>query len=230
MRLLHLSLLFAVLSTANVAHAGDFDGAYVGFGFGTSAITDNQTNYSALTGGYASGEPNGWGATLADRGGLVSISGGYTWSMSGFLVGIDARIDRRKFDVVEFEALNGVADEDYTTSYRSDSSRQLSVRLGKMVHEDSMAYIKLGRAWSDYSRTYTHRTINIVEETVSGTDTGKVFGLGMEFNWAADWNVNVDVSRIVYDPSVATLTDVYAEDSVHDIRENIVTVMIVRRF
>jgi len=52
----------------------------------------------------------------------------------------------------------------------------------------------------------------------------------MEFAWTQDWNVNVDVSRMVYDRSVATLTNVYEEDVVHDLLENNVTLMVVKRF
>ena len=92
-----------------------------------------------------------------------------------------------------------------------------------------MAYIKAGRSWADYSRTYADIEDDL-EETVSGTDRGNVIGLGMEFNWTETWNVNVDLSRVIYTRSVATLTNVYQEDMAHDIRENTLTVMIVKRF
>ena len=225
-----LSTVFcSVLATANLAHAGDFDGAYVAFGLGTSTTRDSQTNYSTDDGGYASGIPNGYAAILSDRGALASVSGGYTWALSGFLVGIDGRVDRRGLNVTVFETEDGITDTNFTTSYESNLSRQLSLRFGKMVQTDYMAYIKLGRSWADYSRTYTDIG-NDLEETVSGTDRGNVFGLGMEFKWTETWNVNVDLSRVVYDRSVATLTSVYEEDVTHDNRENTLTVMIVKRF
>jgi len=69
-----------------------------------------------------------------------------------------------------------------------------------------------------------------MKDVTSGTDMGNVFGVGMEFAWTQDWNVNVDVSRMVYDRSVATLTNVYEEDVVHDLLENNVTLMVVKRF
>jgi len=229
MRRLLSTVLCSVLATANLAHAGDFDGAYVAFGLGTTAFRDSQTNYSTDDGGYASGIPNGYAAMLADRGAVASVSGGYTWSLAGFLVGIDGRLDRRGLNVTVFETEDGVTDPDFTTSYESNSSRQLSLRFGKQFHDNYMAYIKAGRSWADYSRTYADIEDDL-EETVSGTDRGNVIGLGMEFNWTETWNVNVDLSRVIYGRSVATLTNVYQEDVAHDIRENTLTVMIVKRF
>ena len=128
-----------------------------------------------------------------------------------------------------FETEDGVTDPDFTTSYESNSSRQLSLRFGKQFHDNYMAYIKAGRSWADYSRTYADIADDL-EETVSGTDRGNVIGLGMEFNWTETWNVNVDLSRVIYTRSVATLTNVYQEDVAHDIRGNTLTVMIVKRF
>lgn len=217
------------LGLANIAHAGDFDGAYLGLGIGSGGVTDSQTNYTTTDGGYASGVPNGITALLSDRGGISAISGGYTWSIAGFLVGVEGRLDRRRFDVTSFELYQGTPLPNYTTRYVSETSRQVSIRFGKQIKSNYMVYFRLGRAWSDYRRTYQYLVGNL-EEVASGTDTGNVFGIGMEFVWSKDWNVNVDVSRMVYDTSVATLTSVYQEDAAHDLRENAFTLMIVRRF
>lgn len=217
------------LGLASAANAGDFDGAYVALGFGSGEVTDNQTNYSTIDGGYPSGVPNGWTALLADRGGVAAIAGGYTWSLGGFLVGVEGRIDRRRLDVTSFELFNGVLSTDYSTRYESDISRQLTVRFAKQIQPNYMIYFKAGGAWSDYTRTYINLPNNL-EEVVRGADTGNVFGVGMEFAWVENWNVNVDVSRIVYDTSVTTLTNVYQEDAAHDLRENTFTLMLVKRF
>jgi hypothetical protein len=223
--LLHSAICFG-LGLANVAHAGDFDGAYVALGVGSGGVTNSQTNYDTIDGGYPSGLPNGWTALLSDRGGIAAIAGGYTWQLAGFLVGVEGRLDRRRFDVTSFELYEGAPATLFATKYVSETSRQVSIRFGKQIKSNYMAYFRVGRAWSDYTRTYQGRQ----EEVTSGTDTGNVFGIGMEFTWTEDWNVNIDVGRMVYNRSVATLTSVYEEDAAHDLRENSFTLMAVKRF
>jgi hypothetical protein len=214
------------LALGSVAHADDFEGAYVALGIGSGGITDSQTNYNTVDGGYPSGVPNGWTALLSDRGGIAAIAGGYTWQLAGFLVGVEGRLDRRRFDVTSFELYEGAPETLFTTRYVSEISRQVSVRFGKQIKPNYMAYFKVGRTWSEYTRTYQ----GALEDVTFGTDMGNVFGVGMEFAWTEDWNVNVDVSRMVYDRSVATLTNVYEEDAAHDLRENTFTLMVVKRF
>jgi hypothetical protein len=223
--LFHAAICFG-LGLASSAHAGDFDGAYVALGIGSGGVTDSQTNYDTIDGGYTSGMPNGWTALLSDRGGIAAITGGYTWPLAGFLVGVEGRLDRRRFDVTSFELYEGGPDTLYTTRYVSETSRQVSIRFGKQIKSNYMAYFRVGRAWSDYTRTYQ----GSLEEVTSGTEMGNAFSVGMEFAWTEDWNVNVDVSRTVYNRSVATLTSVYEEDAAHDLRETNVILMVVKRF
>lgn len=214
---------------ADVAHAGDFDGPYVAFGIGSADVTDSQTNYETFLGGFASGVPNGWTAILNDRGSVAAFSAGFSWTLGGFLVGVEGRVERRRLDVTSFELDNGVPSTDYTTRYVSDRSKQVSLRVGKVVQPNYMAYFRVGRAWSNYTRTY-QSLVNVQEEFVSGNDTGNVFGIGIEFAWLDDWNVNVDLSKTVYDRSVTTVTSVYQEDAVHELNGNAITFMLVKRF
>lgn len=228
MRNLFHAAIFFGLGLASSAHAGDFDGAYVALGIGSGGVTDSQTNYSTYDGGYPAGLPNGFTALLSGREGIAAITGGYTWPLAGFLVGVEGRLDRRRFDATSFELYNGVPTTTYATRYVSNSSRQVSIRLGKQIKSNYMAYFRIGRAWSDYTRVY--QKVPIMEEVASGTDTGNVFGIGMEFAWNEKWNVSFDVSRTFYDRSVTNLTNVYEEDAAHDLHENNFTLMIVKRF
>lgn len=225
-------LCAAVLASPLKAEAPNFSGPYLAFGIGISQITDQQVNYSVNAGGYAGRIPNGWAALLQERGGSASVALGYDTELAGFIIGVQGRVDRRNLDIVEIEARYGVPQPQYLTGYQSDLSRQVSLRLGRVFNDRAMGYISLGRVSTDYTRSYINTSGG--QDILNGSEAGSVFGLGYEIGWTENWNIAVDVRRMVYETTVNTVVDAYLpdppEDAAHDAVETGISFMLVRRF
>lgn len=227
----YFALLCAALMASPIcAQAQNFTGPYVSVGLGSSQITDPQVNYSVSQGGYAGGIPNGWAALLRERGGSASVALGYDAELAGFIIGVQGRVERRNLNVVDVETQFGVPVPSWLTRYESDLSRQVNLRLGRVFGDRALGYVSLGRASTEYTRTYTHT--NGGEDVFHGTEAGRVIGIGYEIDWTGNWNFAVDVRRTTYETTVNTVVNAYPqpEDAAHDAIENSISFMLVRRF
>lgn len=201
------------------------------FGPGVTQVTDLQENYSILTGGYAAGVPNEWGALLRARSASGSVAIGYDTEIFGVILGLQARLERRNLDDLQVETYQGVPHGQWLTRYESRISRHVSLRLGRVLQERAMAYVSLGRVSSDYTRSYID--LGGFEDVFTGTDTGNSIGLGYEIGLRENWNLAVDVRRVVHDRTVQSVLNAYpngGEDAAHDAVETGISFMVVRRF
>lgn len=214
--------------SASASEIPDLSGFYIGLGLGLTDIDDPQRNYSTSQGGYAGGILNGWEAALKDRSAQVSITLGHSWTFGRMIAGLEARYVRQRLDDTAFETYNGIVDTDYTSRYKSQSSRQILARLGRVFGDAAVGYIVAGKAYTQYQRTYT--LLGILEDVASNTDTGVLLGIGYERFLNDTWSVRGEISRINYDREINTVVNAYREDAVHEATQNNISLSLMHHF
>lgn len=214
--------------SASAHEAAKFSGFYAGVGLGFTRMDDPQRNYNTFDGGYAGGILNGWEAALGDHSTQISIIVGHDWAFGNLITGLEARYLRHNLDDTAIETLNGEPDPSFTSRMQSSSSRQILARAGYVLGDTALGYIVAGKNYTQYKRTYFGLTSG--EDVFSGTDTGTMIGMGYERVINDRWNLRGEISRINFDREINTVVNAYAEDAVHDARQDSLSISLIRRF
>lgn len=202
-----------------------WSGPYFGVGAGFENSIDRSTEYEAGT-----SESNGYTGLNSDSNGVVNLHIGYGWAVNRFVFSLEARIQGGTSESKDFQMLDGEEDPLYSTSYSSNFSKQLVTRLGYKIHESALGYMVLGLSAADYTRGYYSPSAPD-GEFFSGTDNGKIIGLGYERRLSKRLGVRLEVSRSFYDEVIITPQSAWSSlDDIHNLEKTSISIALSQYF
>lgn len=203
-----------------------FEGFYAGIGVGRGVIEDPYYELSRRT-----GLPNGWSGQHDDQSNTFTLSFGRNWNFDQYVIGLEGRLQRRSFSDHSYQIDNtGNVDTDNFTTYESDLSKQVLVRLGRLLDVDHLAYVAIGRVQTDYRRSYTTRLGAGASDTISGMDHGTILGVGFERMIGANLSFRGELTHVRYDQTVNNPTAWPNINNYHDAKESAVMLSLIRHF
>lgn len=225
--------LWFVLSTTvfadTIAEQTDtfhFNGFYAGLGVGRGSVKDP---YYELK--RSDGLPNGWSGQHDDQSNTFTLSIGHNWRFNEYVIGIEGRLQKRSYNDESYQIDNtGSLDTDSFTSYESNLSKQLLLRLGRLIDDKSLAYASFGRVQTDYRRSYTTTLFGGASDIIDGADQGTIFGVGFERMIGRSYSVRGEINYVWYDQTVTNPAAWSRINDYHDPTESNVSLSIIRHF
>jgi outer membrane immunogenic protein len=161
---------------------GFYFGGHVGFGVGQN----NWGNLSDVA--DAPADPGASGGNGTTMGPLVGLQAGYNWQAGWAVFGIQA--DGSWTDIKGHTNghpgdFNG--DQTVKTSWLAS----VTARVGGIVHQDTLVYVKGGAAWTKYKYDISVNDFGTFEgiyPTVGETRVGWTIGLGTEYHFDRNWS------------------------------------------
>jgi outer membrane immunogenic protein len=161
---------------------GFYFGGHVGFGVGQN----NWGNLSTVAGDTT--DPGASGGNGTTMGPLVGLQAGYNWQAGWVVFGVQA--DGSWTDIKGHTNghpgdLNG--DQAVKTSWLAS----ITGRIGGVVHQDTLVYVKGGVAWTKYKYDISVNDFGTFEgiyPTVGDTRVGWTIGVGTEYHFDRNWS------------------------------------------
>jgi outer membrane immunogenic protein len=169
---------------------GFYIGGNIGAGWGTSDTTLIAS--PALGLGLAGNLPFG---TLSPSGILGGAQVGYNWQSDWLVLGVEGDFDAAAIRA-NSSCTNGTVFATMACSTNTSWLASASGRVGGVVGERMLAYVKGGGAWKEtkYSATDTFGAFLPAGTSVSSSAvrTGWLLGLGLEYAFAPHWTGSVE--------------------------------------
>jgi opacity protein-like surface antigen len=222
-----LYLLLALMAgSAAQADTRQWQGYWVGLGYGSGQITDPHIEYDAGT-----RNPNGFAGVNTDQSPLLTLIIGHNWRSDKMLIGLETRVQRRAYEDRAFQTYNDQINLGFAGEYSSTLSTQLIARLGRLVSERTLVYAAAGVVQTNYTRVYETVGVPPRRDVFVDSERGRLLGLGYERALNENWRLRGEISRIWYNETTHTPTVAWSGlDDMHHATENNVSLVLIRRF
>jgi len=199
-----LSLKASPPPAAPFSWTGFYVGGNIGAGWGTSDTTFLAN--PAFGFGFNSNLPFG---TLSPSGVLGGVQAGYNWQADWIVLGVEGN-----FDGADIKANSACSNDSVggtlACSTRTDWLASVSGRVGGVVGDRMLAYVKGGGVWNDtkYSATDTLGAFLLPGTTVTSTAirSGWLLGFGLEYVFSPHWTGFVEYDYMDFGSHTVTFT------------------------